>query len=261
MTEKQWNSFCTYKDELKKLCGQWLSHSRELKKLQKEAAALKGGDDSYPFETPVVYNSDYDSFTRDDEINLFVIGDNPGKEEQLEKNQRYLCGQSGRLARGFFERNPELKTDFARNVIIMNKTPVHTAKTTQLSYLMKNGSSAIKEMIVNSQLIMARLASRLHREFVENCPTGKFVPELWLVGYSELKPKKLFGGYRDALKAEYEAAGKAGLEAWNKVFVYQHFSMNRFTIDLKEYGNNHPENTLKENLENLGHLHRDEIFK
>ena len=30
--------------------------------------------------------------------------------------------------------------DFRKNVIIVNKTPVHTAKTKQLKYLYKNGS-------------------------------------------------------------------------------------------------------------------------
>ena len=59
-----------------------------------------------------------DRLTPDDEIKLIVIGDNPGKDEQLTKNQRYLVGQAGKIADGFFKRNPELGIDFRKNVVI-----------------------------------------------------------------------------------------------------------------------------------------------
>ena len=254
MTEKQWNSFLSFKKEFKDLCDLWAQNREELLLLQKQ---IMGTDAGYNIETPVVYNTDYDRITKDDDINFIVIGDNPGKEEQLLKNQRYLCGQSGRLADGFFKRNPQLGTDFRKNVIIMNKTPVHTAKTVQLKELIKKGSPQIKTVVEESQVQMARLAAQLHRSLVENSPEGKMIPELWLVGYSELKPKGLFKIYRDTLKSEYSESPKA----WEKVFVYQHFSMNRFSIDLKNFSNEHPELSLKENLENLGHLHRNEIFE
>lgn len=254
MTENQWKSFCKFKVKFKNLCDLWAQNHDELFLLQQQ---VMGTDADYNIETPVVYNTDYDKITREDEINLIVIGDNPGKEEQLLKNQRYLCGQSGRLADGFFKRNPELKTDFRKNVIIMNKTPVHTAKTTQLKDMIKKGSARIKQLIEESQKEMAKLAAGLHKELVEFSAQGKMKPELWLVGYSELKPKKIFELYRDTLKAEYSQNKKA----WNKVFVYQHFSMNRFLLDLREFIKNNPELSLKENLENLGHLHRNEIFE
>ena len=91
---------------------------------------------------------------------------------------------------------------------------------------------------------------------MENAEAGKPVPELWLVGYSELKPKGLFKEYRETLKASY-SENKA---VWEKVFVYQHFSMNRFTIDLGDFMKKNEQLGLKESLERLGHLHRDDIF-
>ena len=90
-----------------------------------------------------------------------------------------------------------------------------------------------------------------------------------------MKEKGIFAPYRDALKAAY-----AGSDAWNSVFVYQHFSMNRFLIDLKAYQKNReavgggkkpygnkkgtaPSGTnasLARALEKLGEYHRKEIF-
>ena len=80
--------------------------------------------------------------------------------------------------------------------------------------------------------------------------------QLWLVGYSELKDKGIFSLYRDTLKAACTP------EAWERVFVFQHFSMNRFTIDLDEFiKKGKKENApLESNIHELGVLHRKEIF-
>ena len=100
-----------------------------------QKAAYEKDTPEYPLENAVVYNTSLDSVTEEDDIHLIVVGDNPGKEEQFEKNRKYLVGQSGRIAEGFFRRNEELNTDFRKNVIILNKTPLHTAKTKHLNYL------------------------------------------------------------------------------------------------------------------------------
>lgn len=253
MTKNQWDAFCDYKAKLKNYCNQWMKFSNELKPLQKSAAEKDTPE--YPLETAVVYNKAYDDFTENDEINLIVIGDNPGKDEQLKKNNRYLVGQSGKIAAGFFSRNQELKTDFRKNVIIMNKTPVHTAKTNHLKYLSKNGSAEIKNLILESQKIMATMAAELHQRLISGCTENSFVPQLWLVGYAELKKKGIFELYRDTLKSSYKNQNN-----WDKVFVYQHFSMNRFTIDLNNFMTNKSDLTLTDSLIQLGHNHRDEIF-
>ena len=253
MTKNQWNAFCEYRENLRKKCDSWLTLSEELKPLQTEAS--KKDTPAYPLETPVVYNSAYEEINAEDEIKLIVIGDNPGKDGQLKKNRRYLVGQSGKIADGFFKRNPELGIDFRKNVIIMNKTPVHTAKTSHLKYLLKNGSEEIVSLILESQKEMAEMASKLHQSLVEEKSPGEKSTQLWLVGYAELKGKGLFLPYRDVLKNAYH-----GKSAWDEVFVFQHFSMNRFLVDLKDFRKNNGNLSLEESLKKLGHQHRDEIF-
>ena len=248
MTNNQWKCFCDFKDDFKRMVAEWSAAAPELAQLQQEAAYLAKTPE-YPFETSVVYNRALDDVTKDDEIKLIVIGDNPGKDEQLAKNNRYLVGQAGKIAEGYFRRNAELKTDFRRNVIILNKTPVHSAKTAQLKTIAKQGGPAIAQLIQDSQLWMARKTAALH---------VALGTELWLVGYSELKDKGIFNLYRDTLKAELSQFP----EAWNRVYVFQHFSMNRFTIDLAEYitASKKENAPLESNIHELGILHRKEIF-
>ena len=294
MLRSQFKAFVEFRDEFRARVAEWSKYASVLESLQKEAAQKDTPD--YPVETAVVYNRALDDICESDEIKLIVIGDNPGKDEQLSINNRYLVGQSGKIADGFFRRNPELAIDFRKNVVILNKTPVHTAKTHHLRSLQKADSS-IAKLIEVSQLWMAERTAKLHQSLRENGTGGKNAssvrpgaegvyagaccdrPELWLVGYAELKAKGIFTPYRDALKAAY-----AGSDAWKSVFVYQHFSMNRFLIDLKAYQKNCAadgggeavcggdktayngtvnggENaSLARDLEKLGEYHRKEIF-
>ena len=250
MTQTEWKSFTNFRDEYKELCKKWSASYVNLSDLQREAS-LKDTP-SYPIENSIVYNTDYDKITENDDIRLIVIGDNPGKEEQLNKNQRYLVGQSGRIAEGFFRRNPELKTDFRKNAIIVNKTPVHTAKTAHLKYLAKKNAD-VAALILESQNEMARLTAELHKALDA---------ELWIVGYAELKGRGVFIPYRDTLLNCYKEESGVMNDAWNKVFLYQHFSMNRFIVDLKNFSEaqKNKDKTLSENLKEIGTGHRKEIF-
>ena len=285
MTEKQWEVFCKFKEEFKRKVEEWKQVAPELTDLQRKAA-LDAKTPEYPFETSVVYNRDLDKLTKDDEIKLIVIGDNPGKDEQLAKNNRYLVGQAGKIADGFFKKNAELGVDFRKNVIILNKTPVHSAKTVQLKKIMQLGGKKIERLILESQLWMAEKTAEFYVDFLKSAapqtkqchsqnvscqsqlvschsparqenllsPESITSPELWLVGYSELKDKGFFSSYRDKLKSTIlEKSGSCEAEdetcvgreddtvskkppftAWDGVYVFQHFSMNRFTIDLRE---------------------------
>ena len=246
MTEEQWKVFCKFKKELKNKVEEWAEAAPALSRLQKEAA-LAAKTPLYPFETTVVYNRALDELTSGDEIKLIVIGDNPGKDEQLAKNNRYLVGQAGKIAEGYFRRNPELGIDFRKNVIILNKTPIHSAKTNQLKQIAKQGGPEIAGLIEESQIWMAQKTTALH---------AALGTELWLVGYSELKEKGIFGAYRDTLKSFCSE------EAWQRVYVFQHFSMNRFSIDLSEYieAGKKEKAPLESNIHELGLLHRKEIF-
>ncbi len=254
MTQEQFQIFTSFRSNFKNYCTRLNQEYKALlEPLQKEAA--RKDTPEYPLETGVVYNRALDEITRDSEIRLIVIGDNPGKDEQLAKNNRYLVGQSGKIAAGFFAKNPELKTDFRKNVIILNKTPVHTAKTQHIKYLIKNGGDKIAGLIEESQLYMAQKTAALHQDLCKAAGPAGIAPELWLVGYAELKDRGIFTSYRQALKNSYQAN-----EFWEKTFVFQHFSMNRFSIDLKAYMQNHRGISLENAMHQLGSLHRREIF-
>ncbi len=291
MTETQWQFFTDFRKDFKEQCHQWNeAFATELEPLQKAAASKDTPE--YAVETGVVYNHALDEVTMDTDIKLIVIGDNPGKDEQLQRNQRYLVGQAGKIAAGFFSRNPELAIDFRKNTIILNKTPIHTAKTAHLRYLLKNGGTEITHLIQESQLWMAQKTAQLHQVLCsvpgsggknasgknaggdeKNCGSSWCGCQLWLVGYAELKGRGLFLDYRNQLAKSYgvEVVGEGQadsvsqdfLPAWNQVMVYQHFSMNRFIIDLAEKlheGKINSQLPLQEQLAVLGAFHRQEIF-
>ena len=285
MTETQWQFFTDFRTDFKEQCHQWNeAFAAELEPLQKAAASKDTPE--YPVETGVVYNHALDEVTRETDIKLIVIGDNPGKDEQLQRNQRYLVGQAGKIAAGFFSRNPELAIDFRKNTIILNKTPLHTAKTAHLRQLLKSGKPEITHLIQESQRWMATKTAQLHQVLCSAPCTGKNAGsdekkagsgwwgcQLWLVGYAELKGRGLFLDYRDQLAQSYGVPMGGAVEAgsvpqgvlpqWNQVMVYQHFSMNRFTIDLADQlssGKINSQLSLQEQLAVLGALHRQEIF-
>lgn len=266
MNVSQFDAIENFRKEYKSKCNEWSTFCAELAPLQ--VAASQKDTPPYPLQTPVVYNRTLDEITRDDEIRLIVIGDNPGKDEQLEKNNRYLVGQSGKIAESFFRKNPVLGIQFRKNSIILNKTPIHTAKTAHLKFLAKN-SPQIAQLILQSQIWLAKKTAQLHQALVTaSQKSNEKKCELWLVGYAELKSNGIFAPYRDSLLQAYKknsAEQDAFCEAWKSVFVYQHFSMNRFLIDFKEFSGaqtcaNFDEASLKKNLELLGAKHRHEIF-
>ena len=261
MTENQWKEFTVLREDFKSRVTEWktalnsikTADGKSLVELQKELAAADGVPD-YPLENAVVYNTAFDSVMAESTIKLIVVGDNPGKSEQLDKNRTYLIGQSGKIAEGFFRNHAELGIDFRKNVLILNKTPVHTAKTKELVPLCRQVGDKGAGIIEESQKYMALLAYRLQQLF--SC-------EIWIVGYGELKPKGIFSVYKTALQELFNAEAGAFEKSFENnfeksVFVYQHFSMNRFTIDLKEKSKQGL--SLAENLREVGQLHRQEIF-
>jgi hypothetical protein len=253
MTNQQWKAFCAFKQEFREICQKWKDEFSEILKPLQKISANQDKVPDYPIENPIVYNTALDEITQDDEIKLIVIGDNPGKNEQLQINQKYLVGLSGKIADNFFKKNPELKTDFRKNVIILNKTPIHTAKTKELFFL-SNQNEKIKNLLKESQIWMAKKTVELH--IALDC-------KMWLVGYAEVKEKGIFKEYRNTLFSEYQKSQESK-NAYQKFFVFQHFSMNRFLIDLNEFSKNLPESekdiSLESCLEKLGSLHKNQIF-
>lgn len=255
MTPVQFKIFSEFRDDFRFYCTELnRAYGDMLRPLQIEARLRDTPD--YMIETAVVYNTALDDITEESDIRLIVIGDNPGKDEQRERNKRYLVGQSGKLAEGFFAKNSEFNTDFRKNVIILNKTPIHTAKTAHLKYLRKYGGKEIRAIISESQLYMAQKTARLHQDLCTAAASEGTLPELWLVGYAELKQNGLFLEYRTELKETYD---KSGL-AWERLFVFQHFSMNRFSIDLRNFMRRHSGMGIVEATHLLGQEHKKEIF-
>lgn len=268
MTEKQWRIFSDFRNSFKLKCDEWTEKAEKLNITALVQEACKKDTPPYAHETPVVYNNALDDITEKSEIRYIVVGDNPGKDEQLLKNNRYLVGQSGKLGERFFRMTDELKADFRQNVIILNKTPVHTAKTNHLRFLCRE-DLRVAELINESQKWMAQSTAKLHIGLAEGVSVAKeisqlenaaSVPELWLVGYAELKKNGIFSLYRDTLSSCYENGDGAETDAWQHVMAFQHFSMNRFTIDLNTKLKENPLESTKNILFALGALHRKEIF-
>lgn len=257
MTNFQWECFNKFRNTFKDMVTQWNNQAKSLIIVQEKAMEFFKNVD-YELQTPIVYNTALDEITQNDEIKLIVIGDNPGKDEQLTKNQKYLVGQAGKLGNSFFKNHDELGIDFRKNVIILNKTPIHSAKTNQLKKFATFGGKEIENLIKETQIWMAQETAKLHQKLLQGSE-NKDYPQLWLVGYSELKEKGIFTDYKNELKKQYQTSEEAK-NAWDNVFVYQHFSMNRFSIDLKEFSTENKNLDLKTQLKTLGKKHKDEIF-
>ena len=262
MTQDEWQAFTTFRESFKCKVGEWKSlYTDTLIPLQKKISQSFGVPE-YPVENAVVYNRSLDEVTPQDDIKLIVIGDNPGKDEQREKNSRYLVGQAGKIAEGYFKKHPELGIDFRKNAVILNKTPVHSAKTAHLKKIVQEGGDPLQTLLSESQNYMAQETAALHCRLCAACQKNNAaLPEIWLVGYSELGRKGLFADYFKTLLQTYDVLEMPQYR--QKIFIFQHFSMNRFTIDLAEFMAE-PQNTslsLNDAIHKLGEKHREQIIE
>jgi hypothetical protein len=247
--------FCALRDEFKTLTKKVETQLPTLKKHIQQLADEKAAP-QYTVDTPVVYNKALDDITQNDAIKLILIGDNPGRREQEAQNNRYLVGPSGKIAQGFFKNTPELGIDFRANVIILNKTPVHTPRTADLKRLIAIADGDLKrkplrkdlscaECIRQSQIAMAQLLEQFYL-----C----FKTPVWITGYSEMKKNGIFESYTNAL-SDLFATNTAFKES---VFVYRHFSMNQFTIDLHQQTK--PQESAADALNRIGAGYRQRIW-
>jgi len=223
MTRAAWNRFIKAREHYREGLEKLRQGLPELRLLQQRL--IDNRSPSYPVETPIVYNGAIDDIRQDSDIRLILVADNPGRREQATENRRYLVGPSGKISEKFFRDNPALKIDFRKNVIILNKTPVHTPRTIELKELCVLGGAALEKALDESQRLMARLLFEFHKSL--SYGNEKPVP-VWITGYSEMKKNGVFAAYTNELKTIYN---KSELE--KTLFLYRHFSMNQFTIDLK----------------------------
>jgi hypothetical protein len=214
----EYTAFCECRNAFKKITESMMEELPELRKLQQRLIDSRDGP-RYNVDTPIVYNESLDDVDKTADIRLILVGDNPGRREQA--NRRYLVGPSGKIADNFFKNETSLSIDFRKNVVILNKTPVHTPRTADLKELRGKGGEKIKRAIDNSQAEMARLLADFY---------GALRVPVWICGYSEMKKNGVFERYASALRNLMDG----GTLDKNSVFLYRHFSMNQFTIDLRQ---------------------------
>jgi hypothetical protein len=248
MNRSVWKKFITVKKRFRNETEKILASLPELKSIQQKFAdsRAEGKNSTYTVKNSVVYNSALDSIKESDEIKLILVADNPGRREQ--ENLRYLTGPSGKIAHKFFRDNPALGIDFLKNVIILNKTPIHSPRTQELRELcrLEKGSRLIASAIEESQKEMAQILLEFHKTF--ECP-------VWITGYSEMKKGGIFEAYTEKIKELY----KDKKEMYKQIFFFRHFSMNQFTIDLKKQ--TLPGETVSKTLERIGASYRVRILE
>ena len=262
MNRSSWNKFVKTRERFRCLAEELGYSLPNLKNIQQKFADSRA-ETSYTVETPVVYNSALDDITINDEIKLILVADNPGRREQAAENRRYLVGPSGKIAKKFFLNNPVLGIDFLKNVIILNKTPIHSPRTVELRELCRlektpkknhteiqrhggNFKGSLAGALEESQKNMAALLLEFHEAL--GCP-------VWVTGYSEMRKNGIFEVYTEKLKELY--ADKQ--EMYKQIYFYRHFSMNQFTIDLKKQAV--PGETVVESLRRIGAAYRERILE
>lgn len=244
MTAESYRKFCECRESFRKIADDIERDAPDLRGLQQRLVDTRDGP-RYTVDTSAVYNTALDGITAASDIRLILAGDNPGRREQAAENRRYLVGPSGKIAESFFKAEPSLGIDFRENIIILNKTPVHTPRTADLRQLRSWGGPRIAGVIDASQERMAALACGFFKALG--------VP-VWITGYSEMRRKGVFEAYTDALK-RLLAGGALDREA---VFLYRHFSMNQFTADLRR--KRLPTETAARALRRIGTQYRDRIL-
>jgi hypothetical protein len=158
----------------------------------------------YSLKEGIVFNENLKKIKDFTKIKYILVADNPGKDEQ--ESGKYLIGNAGIRARNFFTYH-KLVEDFDQEVIVLNKTPIHTKQTSDLALL-----NRYRSLIDETQVYMADLAFQLQKQIY--C-------QLWILGISELKG--IFKPFTRALKDKYQND-----DMNNLVFCYSHFSMGRF---------------------------------
>ncbi|MCL2194243.1 MAG: hypothetical protein FWB78_12720, partial [Treponema sp.] len=139
-----------------------------------------------------------------------------------------------------------------KNVIILNKTPIHTPRTVELRELRKLGGDSLETALVESQQLMARLLAEFQQALADG--EGSALP-VWITGYSEMKKGGVFEVYTNELKNIY---GKGNAALGDTLFLYRHFSMNQFTIDLKRQ--TLPNEPLAQVLHRIGRVYRQRFL-
>lgn len=234
------------RDYYKDFCAASAKKVPHLKQWQQQLVAERRGP-RYEVETPVVYNKALDSVTQSSDIKLILVADNPGRREQAACNRSYLVGPSGKIAEGFFKKNVVLESaiDFRRNVVILNKIPVHTPRTAELRVLKDIGGDAAATLITETQKESAHILLMFYKAL--NVP-------IWIIGYSEMKKRGIFEVYTKELASFITQK----LIPQDDVFLFRHFSLNQFIGDLNKQKQTNE--TVSASLCRIGSAYRERII-
>lgn len=229
MTKEQFKKFCSFRDEFRKQTALW---NEEYNKVLKEKIeSLSGCEITNSF----IYNEKLDEINENDNIKYIWIQDNPGYNEMLQN--RYAVGASGKAGQNFMK-NEGLAEDFDREVIVLNKSPIHTKVTAALSKL-KN-----REIQDETQRYMAKAIFTVHNIF--EC-------DLWILGISNLKG--IFGTFSKDMEKLYKNSALN-----KKMFLYYHFSQGQFkkayNLEANTLGTDDPDKIL----ESIGIKNRKKYF-
>lgn len=229
MTKEQFKKFCSFRDEFRKQTALW---NEEYNKVLKERIeSLSGCEITNSF----IYNEKLDEINENDNIKYIWIQDNPGYNEMLQN--RYAVGASGKAGQNFMK-NEGLAEDFDREVIVLNKSPIHTKVTAVLSKL-KN-----REIQDETQRYMAKAIFTVHNIF--EC-------DLWILGISNLKG--IFGTFSKDMEKLYKNSALN-----KKMFLYYHFSQGQFkkayNLEANTLGTDDPDKIL----ESIGIKNRKKYF-
>jgi len=252
VNQTEWKKFTEARRRFRSITEEIEKSLPKLKNIQQKFIDSRSDakNAAYKIETPVVYNTALDDISINDEIKLILVADNPGRREQAAENRRYLVGPSGKIAQKFFRENPSLGIDFLKNVIILNKTPIHSPRTVELDGLCKleetTGGFSIAASIESSQRNMADLLLEFHEALNTH---------VWVTGYSEMKKGGIFEIYTNRLKELYSDKP----ELYKQLFFYRHFSMNQFTIDLNKQAQEGE--TVAKTLKRIGQAYRKRILE
>jgi len=221
---------------------QWTKKYSRLKNDIQELVNERKKKNRYPVNEVILYNNNLEKVDPK-KIKYILVGDNPGVEEQRCGYYFAETGRAGQLARVFFKKHM-LVDCFDCEVLVLNKTFIHTPTTKGLKKLTANHESLIKE----SQEYMAKLLL----EIMQALPSDKV--EVWVVGISQMRDKKgVFQWFREELKNCDQ----------KRVRLFKHFSYGHFCRDLglsAKCTDKIGEKALKEILKIKGNGYRREIL-
>ncbi|MCP1226107.1 hypothetical protein [Sebaldella sp. S0638] len=229
MTKKQFEQFCSFRDKFKKQIESW---NKEYNKVLKEKIESLSG---YEITNSFIYNEKLDEINENDNMKYIWIQDNPGYNEMLQN--RYAVGASGKAGQNFMK-SEGLVENFDKEVIVLNKSPVHTKVTAVLSKL-KN-----KEIQDETQKYMAKAIYEVHNIF--KC-------DLWILGISNLKG--IFGTFTENIEDLYKNSTLN-----KKMFLYYHFSQGQFKKAYNSAGTALGSDNTDKILKNIGIGNREKYF-